>query len=145
MGDLSKDIQSTFANPKVKALLNVIFTANWITSHQNEFFKAYSISPQQYNVLRILNGANTPLNVQTIKERMLERSPNATRLMDKLCAKGYIERCPSEYDRRVVQIQITKEGKTFLKSIPSDFNASLLQNITNEDAEQLSSLLDKMR
>jgi DNA-binding MarR family transcriptional regulator len=145
MGDLSKDIQSTFANPKVKALLNVIFTANWITSHQNEFFKAYSISPQQYNVLRILNGANTPLNVQTIKERMLERSPNATRLMDKLCAKGYIERCPSEYDRRVVQIQITKEGKAFLKSIPSDFNASLLQNITNEDAEQLSSLLDKMR
>jgi DNA-binding MarR family transcriptional regulator len=145
MGDLSKDIQSTFANPKVKALLNVIFTANWITSHQNEFFKAYSISPQQYNVLRILNGANTPLNVQTIKERMLERSPNATRLMDKLCAKGYIERCPSEYDRRVVQIQITKEGKMFLKSIPSDFNASLLQNITNEDAEQLSSLLDKMR
>ena len=113
MGDLSKDINSTFANNRVKALLNIIYTANWITSHQNEFFKSFGISPQQYNILRILKGADKALNVQTIKERMLERSPNATRLMDKLCAKNYIERCPSEHDRRVVKIAITKEGKIF--------------------------------
>ncbi len=145
MGDLSKDINSTFANNRVKALLNIIYTANWITSHQNEFFKSYGISPQQYNILRILKGAKAPLNVQTIKDRMLERSPNATRLMDKLCAKNYIERCPSEHDRRVVKIAITDEGKTFLESIPVSFNKALLKNLTEEEAEQLSNLLDKMR
>lgn len=145
MGDLSKDINSKFANSRVKALLNVIYTANWITSHQNEFFKSYGISPQQYNILRILRGADEPLNVQTIKDRMLERSPNATRLMDKLCAKKFIERCPSEHDRRVVKIAITEVGKDFLESIPNNFNRELLKNLSEEEADQLSNLLDKMR
>ncbi|GAL67336.1 MarR family winged helix-turn-helix transcriptional regulator [Jejuia pallidilutea] len=145
MGDLSKDINSTFVNNRVKALLNIIYTSNWIMSYQNEFFKSYGISPQQYNILRILKGANKPLNVQTIKDRMIERSPNATRLMDKLCAKQFIQRCPSEHDRRVVKIVITEEGKAFLASIPEDFNKELLKNLSEEEAEQLSNLLDKMR
>ena len=145
MGDLSKDINSTFPNKRVKALLNIIYTANWITSCQNEFFKEFGISPQQYNILRILRGANEPLKVHTIKDRMLERSPNATRLMDKLCAKNYIERLPSEHDRRVVKIAITKEGRELLESIPKNLNKELLKNLNEEEAEQLSDLLDKMR
>lgn len=145
MGDLAKDINSKFENNRVKALLNIIYTANWITSRQNEFFKDFGISPQQYNILRILNGAEEALKVQTIKERMLERSPNATRLMDKLCAKNYIERLPSEDDRRVVKIAITQEGKHLLKSIPMNFNKDLLKNLNEEEAAQLSDLLDKMR
>lgn len=145
MGDLAKDINSTFKNNKVKALLNVIYTANWISSLQNEFFKDYGISPQQYNILRILNGAKEPLNVQTIKERMLERSPNATRLMDKLCSKSYIERLPCEHDRRVVKIVITNQGRSFLEAIPNDFNRDILNNLNEEEAKQLSDLLDKMR
>ncbi|WP_422108072.1 MarR family winged helix-turn-helix transcriptional regulator [Winogradskyella sp.] len=145
MGDLAKDINSKFENNRVKALLNIIYTANWINSCQNEFFKDYGISPQQYNILRILRGAGEPLKVQTIKDRMLERSPNATRLMDKLCAKNYIERLPSEHDRRVVKIVITEEGKDLLKSIPNNLNKELLKNISEEEAEQLSNLLDKMR
>ncbi|BAO77526.1 MarR family winged helix-turn-helix transcriptional regulator [Winogradskyella sp. PG-2] len=145
MGDLAKDINSKFPNNRVKALLNIIYTANWITSCQNEFFKDYGISPQQYNILRILNGAAEPLKVQTIKDRMLERSPNATRLMDKLCAKSYIERLPSEHDRRVVKIIITNEGRDLLKSIPRNLNYDLLKNLNEEEAGQLSNLLDKMR
>ncbi len=146
MGDLSKDINSTFKTSKVKALINIIYTANWIASHQNDFFKPYGISPQQYNILRILKGAEgTALKVQTIKERMIERSPNATRLMDKLCAKGYIERCPSQEDRRVVKIGITAEGSTFLSTIPNTLNEILLKQLTEAEAEQLSALLDKMR
>lgn len=145
MGDLSKDINSKFPNNKVKALLNILYTANWISSYQNDFFKSYGISPQQYNILRILNGANEPLNVQIIKDRMIERSPNATRLMDKLCAKKYIERLPCPEDRRVVKIVITKEGKELLESISPDFDKVLLKNINEEEAKQLSDLLDKMR
>ncbi|MGS2726026.1 MarR family winged helix-turn-helix transcriptional regulator [Psychroserpens sp. BH13MA-6] len=145
MGDLAKDINSKFENQKVKAFLNIIYTANWISSCQNEFFKDYGISPQQYNILRILNGANDALNVQTIKDRMLERSPNATRLMDKLCAKKLIQRLPSEHDRRVVKIEITKKGQDLLAAIPSNFNKDMLKNLSEEEAKQLSDLLDKMR
>jgi len=145
MGDLAKDIHSKFVNNRVKALLNVLYTANWINGFQNEFFKPFGISPQQYNILRILKGAVEPLNVQVIKDRMIERSPNATRLMDKLCAKNYIERLPCPGDRRVVKIAITQEGKDLLASIPDDFNKSLLENLTEEEAGQLSDLLDKMR
>ena len=145
MGDLAKDINSKFENNRLKALLNIIYTANWINSCQNEFFKDYGISPQQYNILRILKGANEPLKVQTIKDRMLERSPNATRLMDKLCTKNFIERLPSEEDRRVVKIMITKEGKDLLELIPNNLNKDLLKNLNETEAEQLSNLLDKMR
>jgi MarR family 2-MHQ and catechol resistance regulon transcriptional repressor len=145
MGDLEKDINSKFENNRIKALLNIIYTANWITSCQNEFFKAYGISPQQYNILRILRGAGEALNVQTIKNRMLERSPNTTRLMDKLCAKGLIERQSSEDDRRVVKIVITKNGRALLDEIPKTLNKDLLKNLNEEEAKTLSDLLDKMR
>jgi len=145
MGNLSKDINSSFANNRIKAMLNILYTASWISCCQNDFFKPYGISPQQYNILRILNGADEPLNVQIIKDRMIERSPNATRLMDKLCAKNYIERLPCEHDRRVVKIAITKKGKELLESIPNNFNKELLKNLNETEAEQLSNLLDKMR
>ncbi|CAH8283148.1 DNA-binding MarR family transcriptional regulator [Mariniflexile fucanivorans] len=145
MGDISKDINSTFPNNKIKALLNILYTANWISSYQNEFFKIYGISPQQYNILRILKGAGQSINVQDIKDRMIERAPNATRLMDKLCAKNYIDRLPSEFDRRVVKIAITKEGKALLDAIPDSLNNDLLKNLNEAEAEQLSNLLDKMR
>lgn len=145
MGDLSKEIKSRFANAKIKALINVLYTANWITSFQNEFFKPFGISPQQYNILKILHGADEPLKVQTIKDRMIDRSPNATRLMDKLTVKDFIKRSVSPTDRRVVYIEITEKGKALLASISEDFNNYLVKNITDEEAQLISDLLDKMR
>ena len=145
MGDFSKDINSKFPNNKIKATLNILYTANWITSHQNAFFKPYGISPQQFNILRILKGAKKRLKVQTIKERMIERSPNATRLMDKLCAKELISRqhCPN--DRRVVYIEITKQGMALLDEISKHLKDDLLENLNEAEAKQLSDLLDKIR
>jgi len=145
MGDISKDINSKFANYKIKASLNIIYTANWINSHQIKFFKPYGISPQQYNILRILKGAGEPLNVQTIKDRMVERSPNATRLMDKLCAKNLIERIACPRDRRVVHINITKGGIDLLNKICKHLKNDILDNLTEKEAIQLSDLLDKIR
>ena len=136
MGDISKDINSKFVNNKVKALLNIIYTANWINSHQNAFFKPYGISPQQYNILRILQGAGEPLKVQIIKDRMIERSPNATRLMDKLCIKNLIERISCPEDRRVVHIQITKVGLGLLKKISKHLKNDMLENLTENEAKQ---------
>lgn len=145
MGDISKDINTKFTNNRVKALLNIIYTANWINSKQNTFFKPYGISPQQYNILRILRGAKEPLKVQTIKERMLERAPNATRLMDKLCDKSLIERIPCPTDRRVVHIKITKQGLELLKEIDKHLKNDYLENLNEKEAGILSDLLDKIR
>ncbi len=145
MGDISKDIQSKFANDKIKAIINIKYTANWINSHENEFFRPYGISPQQYNILRILRGAGEPIKVQLIKDRMIERAPNATRLMDKLCDKGYIERIRCDHDRRVVYISITEKGLTLLSDIDKNIKLDFLENLTTEEAKTLSKLLDKIR
>ncbi|MFT5238895.1 MAG: MarR family 2-MHQ and catechol resistance regulon transcriptional repressor [Ulvibacter sp.] len=145
MGDISKDINSTFKNNKVKALLNLIYTANWINSKQNTFFKPFGISPQQYNILRILRGAPEPIAVQTIKDRMLERAPNTTRLMDKMCSKKLIDRVPCPGDRRVVHIEITEDGLQLLKKIDKEGKDDILKNLTEEEAIVLSDLLDRIR
>ena len=145
MGDFAKEINSKFASNKVKALLNIIYTANWVSSQQNAFFKPYGLSPQQYNILRILRGAGEALKVQTIKERMIERSPNATRLMDKLCAKELIERIACPNDRRVVHINITKNGLALLGKIDKELKQDYIENLTEEEADYLSNLLDKIR
>ncbi len=145
MGDISKDINSKFPSNKVKALINIKYTANWLNSHQNTFFKPFGISPQQFNILRILKGAKEPLKVQTIKDRMIERAPNATRLMDKLCSKKLIERIPCSDDRRVVHIEITKKGLQLLHTITINLKEDLLESLTEKEAIQLSDLLDKIR
>jgi MarR family 2-MHQ and catechol resistance regulon transcriptional repressor len=146
MGDISKDIQSKFPSEKVKAFINIKYTANWISSKENEFFKPFGISPQQFNILRILKGAGKAIKVQEIKDRMIERAPNATRLMDKLCGKEFIERIACPEDRRVVHIAITDNGLKLLAKIEKNLDGiNLLKNISQEEAIQLSDLLDKIR
>lgn len=145
MGDISKDIKSKFPNNKVKALVNIKYTANWLSSNENVFFKPYGISPQQFNILRILRGAETAIKVQVIKDRMIERAPNATRLMDKLCDKKFIERIRCEDDRRVVYINISKQGLELLSTIDKSLKLDFLEKLTDEEADQLSNLLDKIR
>lgn len=145
MGDISKDIKSSFKNNKVKALINIKYTSNWLSSKENDFFKPYGISPQQYNILRILRGAKDRVKVQIVKDRMIERSPNATRLMDKLCDKNLIERERCEEDRRVVYAIITNQGLELLKNIDDSRTVSFLGNLTEDEAATLSDLLDKIR
>lgn len=145
MGDISKDINSKFISNKLKALINIKYTSNWLSSKENDFFKPHGISPQQYNILRILRGAKDKTKVQLVKDRMIERAPNATRLMDKLCDKNLIKRERCEHDRRVVYVKITKTGLDLLSKIDDHQNFTFLDNITDEDAATLSNLLDKIR
>ena len=146
MGDISKDIKSTFKSQRLKAFINLKYTANWLSSKENEYFKTYGISPQQYNILRILRGANNQMKVQVVKERMIERAPNATRLMDKLCEKDLISRRRCDEDRRVVYVQITKDGLQLLADIDNaEEKLDLVKNLTAKEAETLSNLLDKIR
>jgi|TARA_R110002012_G_scaffold309728_2_gene516940 MarR family 2-MHQ and catechol resistance regulon transcriptional repressor len=145
MGDFAKEINSKFESEQQKAMLNLMFTANWMSGIQNDFFKTFDLSPQQYNILRILRGAKEPLKVQTIKSRMIDRSPNVTRLTDKLIDKALIERLNCETDRRVVHIQITKKGLELLNDIPSGRHKLFTDQLSSSEAEKLNELLDKIR
>jgi len=145
MGDLAKEINSKFPNEKVKALLNIKYTASWLDQIGNEILKPYKISEQQYNILRILRGAGKAITVNEVKERMIQKSPNATRLMDKLNDKQLIERTRCENDRRVVFIQIKKKGDELLKKINMKEFDAVLKVLTEQEAKTLNALLDKIR
>jgi DNA-binding MarR family transcriptional regulator len=145
MGDIAKDINSTFPNEKVKALINIKYTANWLDTIGNTVLKPYKISVQQYNILRILKGANEAITVNTVKQRMIQKSPNSTRLMDKLCDKKLIERTRCEQDRRVVYVKITDKGLELLSKINMDEFNNQMNNITENEAKLLNKILDKIR
>ena len=145
MGDLAKEINSTFPSEQIKALINIHFTSNWIENKSNAILKPYQISVQQYNILRILRGAKEPIKVQVVKERMIEKSPNTTRLMDKLCDKGFIERSRCEDDRRVVYVNISTLGLKLLGEINMESINQIMSPLTDEESKQLNFLLDKIR
>lgn len=145
MGDLGIEINSTFPNEKVKALLNIKYTAGWLDQIGTALLKPYNISEQQYNILRILRGAVKEITVTEVRERMIQKSPNATRLMDKLCEKKLIERRRCENDRRVVFVKISKNGLDLIKKINlSDFD-KYMNRLTESEAKMLNDLLDKIR
>lgn len=145
MGDISKDIQSTFPNEHVKALINIKYTANWLDTIGNELMKPAKISVQQYNILRILRGAGEAITIKDVKERMIEKSPNATRLMDKLCDKNMIKRSRCEEDRRVVFVEITSKGLETIKKVKIEKFDAQMEKITEEEARTLNRILDKIR
>ena len=145
MGDISKDIKSTFPNEHVKALINIKYTAHWLDNIGNEFMKPFKISIQQYNILRILRGAGKAVTVKTVKDRMIQKSPNSTRLMDKLCDKGMINRKRCDSDRRVVYVEISDKGLEILKKIDISELDSNMKKISEDEAKTLNAILDKIR
>ncbi|PHQ56824.1 MAG: MarR family transcriptional regulator [Lutibacter sp.] len=145
MGDLAKDIKSQFLNERVKALINIKYTANWLDNIGNEILQPFNISIQQYNILRILRGARNALTVKIVKERMIQKSPNSTRLMDKLCDKKLIERSRCENDRRVVYVKITTKGLQLLDHINIHEFDEHMNAITESEAKTLNRILDKIR
>jgi len=145
MGDLSKEINSKFPNERVKALLNIKFTANYLDNIGNTILKPFNISEQQYNILRILRGAKEAITVKNVKDRMVQKSPNSTRLMDKLCDKELIERVRCENDRRVVYVKINDKGLALLNEIKMDEFNNYMDKISKNEAKLLNELLDKLR
>ncbi|GAB3571281.1 MarR family transcriptional regulator [Spirosoma luteolum] len=148
---IEEDIKQTtpFKSPHHRVMVNLMFTSNWISDSQARLLKPYGLTLQQYNVLRILRGQYpNPAKVTDITERMLDKMSNASRLVDKLVLKKLVLRteCPS--DRRAVDVVITDAGLDLLKKL-DDFqekwDATHNQKITEDEAIQLSILLDKLR
>ncbi len=137
-----------FTNEYERLLVNLMFTASWLESKNIQRLKPFGISPQQYNVLRILRGSNPkPLMLSDIASRMIDKNSNATRLVEKLRIKGLIKREICESNRRQVDISITKKGLDLLTDIDTvaDKWFDNMKTLTKTEAQSVNELLDKLR
>jgi DNA-binding MarR family transcriptional regulator len=149
MGKIEDAIQQKeFKDPFNKVVVNLLFTHSHLVTAQNSLFKPHDLSPEQYNVLRILRGQNgVPTTVSSIQDRMLNKMSNASRLVEKLKMKDLVKReeCPT--DRRQVDVLITEKGLELLKELEKQVEEGNRQivRLTLEEANQLNDLLDKLR
>lgn len=140
--------QKPFKDKYSKAIVNLLYTHSYIVTQQSRIFKPYELSPEQYNVLRILRGQHPdPITVSSIQERMLNKMSNASRLVEKLKQKALVNRKECSKDRRQVDVTITKSGLQVLdelEGVISNFNKEMV-HLDQSEVEQLNNLLDKLR
>lgn len=141
-------LQSKFRNEHQKAALNILYTYNWITERTKEVFATEDITPQQFNILRILRGSHPkPLSTLQIRERMLDKMSDTSRIVDRLISKGLVKKGICKDDRRLVDVMITEKGKKLLERLDSrqEEMDNIISNISKKEAAILSDLLDKIR
>lgn len=140
--------QSKFSSTGQKAFLNVVFTANWLQGMVRDVLKPYGLTVQQYNVLRILRGRYpNSANPSEIKSVMLDKNPDLTRLCDRMISSGWISREIDKDNRRKMKILISAEGLDLLEKLDPVIVESQekLSSLSDDENNQLSDLLDKMR
>jgi MarR family 2-MHQ and catechol resistance regulon transcriptional repressor len=146
---IEKDIQQAkFRNAHQKAGINLIYTLAWLKEKTKLIFEAEGITSQQFNILRILRGSfPQPLSTLQIRERMLEKMSDTSRIVDRLIAKGLVKKVTCKQDRRLVDVIITDKGKKLLDRLDNrqDEIDGVLSNLSEKDANILSDLLDKIR
>jgi len=146
---IEDEIQSTkFEDNYQKAVININYTQNWLSNHLRGEFDKFNLTMQQFNILRILRGQYPkPATVNLLKERMLDKMSDASRIVDRLVQKELVSRCTNTCDRRAVDIRISDKGLEVLSKIEVEFKTKDLikDNLTQDEALQLSDLLDKLR
>jgi len=132
-----------------KIVLNVLYTQNVINEKFNVVLKPYDLSGEQYNVLRILRGQKSnPANMFLIQERMVAKTSNTTRLVDKLLLKDLVTRNVCPENRRKIEVAITKKGLDILTELDPkiiDHENHFAKNLNSDELEQLNALLEKYR
>jgi MarR family 2-MHQ and catechol resistance regulon transcriptional repressor len=145
---IEQDINQTkFRNNHQKAGINFIYTFNWMNEKMKSFFDAHEITQQQFNILRILRGAGTPLSTLQIRQRMLDKMSDTSRIVDRLVIKGLVKKKVCNADKRLVDVFITDKGKKLLSKIDlqQDQLDGVLGNLSETDTATLNKLLDKIR
>lgn len=132
-----------------RTVINLMYTCRQVEEYGTSLFKDHDLTHQQYNVLRILRGQKgKPANLSTITERMIDKSSNTTRLIDKLIQKGLVNRQVCEKNRRKIEVFITEEGLSLLKTLDplvEHTNNDIVENLSIPELEKLNELLDKLR
>ena len=145
---LEEDInQQKFRNEYQKAGINIIFTFNWMNEKMRSLFEEHELTSQQFNILRILRGAGQPLSTLQIRQRMLDKMSDTSRIVDRLIIKGLVKKTICKTDRRLVDGTITDKGKKLLLKLDEhqDEMDKVVGNLSETEAKQLNELLDKIR
>jgi DNA-binding MarR family transcriptional regulator len=146
---LEKEIgqQKPFRNNRLKSMANIIYTCSWTTERLKEIFKRHNLTMQQYNILRILRGSKVPMSTNTIRERMLDKMSDTSRVVERMVRKSLVRKKFSLKDRRLVDITITGQGLALLRKIDQydEEITGLFAGITENEAITLNRLLDKIR
>lgn len=141
--------QERFGSAGQEAILNVMVTSSWLMGELSAAMERHDLTPAQYNVLRILRGSHPDkLTCSGIGERLLDRTPDVTRLLNRLQRAGLIERARADHDRRVVEVGITDEGMALLSAMEPDVEAAqqrLARHLSPDEHRQLSHLLERLR
>ena len=141
--------QVEFSSDNHKITLNFLFTYNWFKEAQKNFFKPYDITPQQFNVLRILRGSYpNPLSTSQVRERMLDKMSDASRIVDRLVKKGLVIRTVTKSDKRLVDVLISANGLELLDRIDGPlekFMEDAFRNLTSNEKNLFVDLLEKIR
>src|SRR5580765_8331410 len=115
---LEKDInQQVFRSEYQKSMINLIYTFNWVNEKINRLFEPFDITQQQFNILRILRGAGQPLSTLQIRQRMLDKMSDTSRIVDRLIKKGLTKKVVCKSDRRLVDVTITEKGLKLLEKL----------------------------
>ena len=145
---IEKDItQTKFRNTQNRAMVNILFTHAWMIDHIKNFVKSENITSQQYNILRILRGAGEPLSTLQLRERMLDKMSDTSRIVERMVAKGLVQKAVSEKDKRMVDVVITPQGSQLLESLDrrNEELDAIVNHLSDEELETLNNLLDKLR
>ena len=139
--------QKVFRSEYQKSTINLIYTFNWVNEKVNKLFEPFDITQQQFNILRILRGAGEPLSTLQIRQRMLDKMSDTSRIVDRLIKKGLVKKSVCHEDRRLVDILLTDKGKKLLQTMDvlNDEIESIFKFLNVEEARQLNILLDKIR
>ncbi len=140
--------QPKFRNAFHKVAVNLIYTAHWLETNNKNFFKPFDITNQQFNILRILRGQHpNKISGMEIKERMLDKNSDVSRLLDRLIAKNLVAKSQCPKDKRASDVMITEEGLKLLSTLDEQMDQTDKKfiNLSKEEATQLNDLLDKAR
>lgn len=139
--------QRKFRTEYQKARINIIYTYNWLSERINSIFDQWDITPRQFNILRILRGEGKPLSTFQIRQRMLDKMSDTSRIVDRLLKKGLVRKTPNGEDRRLVDVVITPKGKKLLEKIdPFEEHADkIMTTLSEEETKTLNGLLDRLR
>ena len=145
---IEKDIQQTnFRNEFQKMSINIIYTANWLNEKMGQILSTEDITQQQYNILRILRGSECPLSTLKIREGMLDKMSDTSRIVDRLIVKGLVEKTACVKDKRLVDITVTKKGLQLLEKLDAlnEQIDSILNGVSEKEAHTINQILDKLR
>jgi DNA-binding MarR family transcriptional regulator len=141
--------QKRFSSEHEKMIINILYTGKWLDYQESAVFKTFGLTQPQYNILRILRGQYPKsATVNLLIERMMDKSSNASRIVEKLRQKGWVERSTCNEDRRRVDVVITEKGINVLEEASAALNELHKmhnQSLTKEEAAMLNGLLDKLR